>query len=198
MSRQQKFIKRLFDIIGSTIGILLLWWLIVAAWLVATIETRSYGLYFQTRIGRKGKRFLVIKIKTMYHAKEISNNITTSNDPRITKSGHLFRSSKIDELPQLWNVLIGNMSFVGPRPDVAGYADKLRGSDRIILTVRPGITGPASLKYKNEESLLSDQIDPIKYNDDVIWPDKVKINIDYICNYKFSKDIRFICQTFVS
>ena len=196
MSPQQRFVKRMFDLLLSLIGILLLWWVIVLAWLVATIETRSNGLFFQKRVGKDGKIFSVIKIKTMCHSKGASNNITTSIDPRIKKIGRFFRRTKIDEFPQLWNVLIGNMSFVGPRPDVSGYADRLFGSDSIILTVRPGITGPASLKYKNEESLLAKKIDPVKYNDDVIWPDKVKINRDYIRDYQFINDLSYIWWTF--
>ena len=196
MSLQQRFVKRMFDILFSLIGLLLLWWLIVLAWLVATIETRSNGLFLQKRVGKEGKMFTVIKIKTMSHLKGASNNITTANDHRITEIGRFFRRTKIDEFPQLWNVFIGNMSFVGPRPDVSGYADRLYGSDSIILTVRPGITGPASLKYKNEESLLAEKIDPIKYNDDVIWPDKVKINCDYIRDYRLIKDLSYIWWTF--
>jgi len=192
MTPQQRFVKRAFDILLSIFGLLLLWWLIVLAWLVATIATRSNGFYFQKRVGKEGKMFSVIKIKTMSHSKDTSNNITTSNDPRITKIGRFFRRTKIDEFPQLWNVLIGNMSFVGPRPDVSGYADRLEGSDSIILTVRPGITGPASLKYKNEESFLAEKTDPIKYNDEVIWPDKVKINREYIRDYHFINDLSYI------
>jgi lipopolysaccharide/colanic/teichoic acid biosynthesis glycosyltransferase len=196
MSAQQRFVKRMFDFLLSLVGILLFWWLIFLAWLVASIETRSNGLFFQNRVGKDGKNFSVIKIKTMYYSKGTSKNITTSNDPRITKIGGFFRRTKIDEFPQLWNVLIGNMSFVGPRPDVSGYADRLFGSDSIILTVRPGITGPASLKYKDEEYLLAEQNDPVKYNDNVIWPDKVEINRNYIRDYQFINDIRYIWQTF--
>ncbi len=126
----------------------------------------------------------------------IKTTITSSNDIRITKSGKFFRDTKIDELPQLWNVFIGDMSFVGPRPDVEGYADKLEGDDRIVLSIRPGITGPASLKYKNEEEILSKQANPKEYNDNVIWPDKVKINIEYIKNWSLLKDIQYIVKTF--
>ncbi len=121
--------------------------------------------------------------------------VTTSNDRRITKSGAFFRRTKIDELPQLFNVLIGDMSFVGPRPDVPGYADRLEGEARAILELRPGITGPASLKYKNEEEILAQQKDPKMYNDTVIWPDKVAINLEYIQNWSFKKDMEYIFQT---
>jgi lipopolysaccharide/colanic/teichoic acid biosynthesis glycosyltransferase len=196
LSAFDSFLKRLFDIIFSLTGLLLFFPFIICAWVVATIETRSNGLFFQRRIGKNGKFFSVIKIKTMHHLQGVSINVTSSKDSRITKIGHFFRRTKIDELPQLWNVLIGNMSFVGPRPDVSGYADRLHGINRIILSVRPGITGPASIKYKNEGSLLARQEDPIKYNDEVIWPDKVKINRDYIRGYRFTNDIRYILQTF--
>jgi lipopolysaccharide/colanic/teichoic acid biosynthesis glycosyltransferase len=114
---------------------------------------------------------------------------------RITKSGALFRKTKIDELPQLFNVLFGSMSFVGPRPDVVGFADMLEGEDRIILSIRPGITGPASLKYKDEESLLAEQENPEQYNRDVIWPDKVKINRVYIREWSLRKDVDYIKKT---
>ena len=125
----------------------------------------------------------------------VDTNITQKNDVRITISGGIFRKTKIDELPQLWNVLIGQMSFVGPRPDVKGYADKLQGKDRVVLSVRPGITGPASLKYKDEEELLTEQSNPEHYNNEVIWPDKVKINVSYVKNWSFIQDMRYIYQT---
>ena len=127
----------------------------------------------------------------------IDTNITSSNGMRITNSGAFYRNAKIDELPQLWNVLIGQMSFVGPRPDVLGYADRLQGEDRIILSLRPGITGPAQLAYKNEEEVLANQNDPVKYNDEIIWPDKVRINREYIGNYSFFKDFYYIWKTIV-
>jgi lipopolysaccharide/colanic/teichoic acid biosynthesis glycosyltransferase len=127
--------------------------------------------------------------------KSIDTTITAENDPRITRLGALFRKTKIDELPQLWNVLLGQMSFVGPRPDVPGYADKLTGEQRVVLSIRPGITGPATLKYKNEEALLAAQNDPKKFNDEVIFPDKVKVNMEYIYYYSFKRDIRYILQT---
>ena len=126
-----------------------------------------------------------------------NTTVTSSNDIRITKIGAFFRKTKIDELPQLWNVLLGNMSFVGPRPDVPGYADKLKDEDKIVLSVRPGITGPAQLAYKDEEQILAKQEDPKKYNDEVIWPDKVKINRNYVINYSFFKDIYYIWKTIV-
>jgi len=187
--------KRLFDVLLAFVGLLLSWWLLLLAWIVASIETRSNGFFFQERVGKDGKLFRVIKIKTMKKVTGIDTSVTTADDVRITKSGKFFRKTKIDELPQLWNVLLGEMSFVGPRPDVVGYADKLEGADRIILSIRPGITGPASLKYKNEEELLAAQEQPKEYNDSVIWPDKVKINREYIEHYSFKKDIEYIIKT---
>jgi len=189
--------KRIFDIVLSVLAISLGWWLIVIAWLVATIETKSNGMFIQKRIGRRGKPFFVYKIKTMKPMDEITTTVTTSKDSRITKSGTFFRKMKIDELPQLFNVLLGEMSFVGPRPDVSGYADKLVGEDAIILSLRPGITGPASLKYKNEEDLLAQQKDPEGYNRETIWPDKVKINKMYLQNWSLKKDIVYIMRTIV-
>ena len=195
LSTTDKLQKRIFDIVLSVFGICMTWWLMLLAWLVASIETKSNGLFMQERIGKKGKPFFVFKIKTMKTIEDMVTTVTTSRDRRITTSGAFFRKTKIDELPQLFNVLFGSMSFVGPRPDVSGFADKLRGEDSIILTVRPGITGPASLKYKDEEALLSAQIDPEKYNAEVIWPDKVRINKDYINNWSLKKDIIYIIKT---
>ncbi len=126
------------------------------------------------------------------------DSITLENDPRINNYGKILRRTKLDELPQLWNVLIGDMSLVGPRPDVPGYADKLEGEDRIILSIRPGITGPATLKYRNEEEILAEKGDPWRYNDEVIWKDKVEINKMYIKNWSFKNDIRILLDTFFS
>jgi lipopolysaccharide/colanic/teichoic acid biosynthesis glycosyltransferase len=123
------------------------------------------------------------------------SSISVAGESRITPLGAILRKYKLDELPELWNVLIGDMSFVGPRPDVPGYADKLEGEDRLILKLRPGITGPASLKYANEEDILAQVKDPIKYNDEVIFPDKVKINLDYYYHHTFIGDIKLIFQT---
>lgn len=191
------FLKRLFDVVLSFVGLLAAGWIIFLAGLIATIETKSNGFFVQKRVGKDGKLFNVYKIKTMKEREGINTTITSASDARITKSGKFFRVTKIDELPQLWNVLIGDMSFVGPRPDVEGYADKLEGEDRIILSIRPGITGPASLKYKNEEEILDQQEDPKWYNDNVIWPDKVKINKEYIQNWSLQKDIKYIIQTII-
>jgi len=188
--------KRAFDILFSLLGIVLTFWIILIAFIVASVETKSFGLFMQKRVGRYGKLFRVFKIKTMKSIHGLDTTITTANDMRITKSGKFFRESKIDELPQLFNVLFGSMSFVGPRPDVEGYADKLEGEDRLILTIRPGITGPASLKYKNEESILAKQSNPKEYNDKIIWVDKVAINLQYIRTWSFSKD-QYIIKTVI-
>lgn len=189
------FTKRGFDIVVSFLGLTFSWWLIFIAWVIATFETKSNGFFIQKRVGKDGKIFNVIKIKTMKKVEGVDTTVTSSNDVRITKSGKFFRDKKIDELPQLINVLIGDMSFVGPRPDVPGYADKLEGDDRIVLSIRPGITGPASLKYKNEEEILASQNDPKWYNDKVIWPDKVRINKEYIKNWSLKTDIEYIIKT---
>ena len=195
LSLAEKVQKRFFDIALSVLGIWLTWWLMLLAWIIASFETRSNGLFMQERIGKEGKPFLVFKIKTMKIINGIDTTVTTSEDRRISKSGVFFRKMKIDELPQLFNVLLGTMSFVGPRPDVAGFADLLEGEDRIILDLRPGITGPASLKYKDEEDLLSQQKDPEQYNRDVIWSDKVEINKTYIKEWSLKKDIMYIIKT---
>ena len=195
MSLWGRFAKRAFDIVFALIGIFFTWWIIVVAIIVASIETKSFGLFMQKRVGKNGKLFNVFKIKTMKPVKGVNTTITTANDMRITKNGKFFRDTKIDELPQLFNVLFGSMSFVGPRPDVEGYANRLEGEDRIILSVRPGITGPASIKYKNEEEILAKQTNPKKYNDEVIWVDKVKINREYIKAWSFKKDIEYIIKT---
>ncbi len=195
LSATDKFQKRVFDVLLSVVGICVTWWIILLAWLVASIETKSNGFFVQERIGKEGKSFLVFKIKTMKRVQGINTSVTTSHDSRITKSGLFFRKTKIDELPQLFNVLFATMSFVGPRPDVAGFADELKADNRIILTIRPGITGPASLKYKDEETLLAQQDNPEQYNKDVIWKDKVAINKDYIKHWSLKNDIKYIIKT---
>jgi len=187
--------KRAFDILVSVIGLLLTWWIILAAYIIATLDTRQNGFFTQQRIGRNGKVFRIIKLRSMRPVEGIDTTVTTSSDPRVTRVGRFLRDTKIDELPQLINVLIGQMSLVGPRADVAGFADRLVGCDRIVLSVRPGITGPATLKYRNEEGILQRQTDPERYNRDVIYPDKVRINRDYVLNYRFSADLRCLWRT---
>jgi lipopolysaccharide/colanic/teichoic acid biosynthesis glycosyltransferase len=193
----QRRVKRFFDIFFALFGLILFSPIICLSFLISSFDTLSNGFFIQQRVGKDGKLFNVIKIKTMKSRNAIETVITSSEDPRITRSGAFFRKTKIDELPQLWNVLIGQMSFVGPRPDVPGYADILEGQDREILSIRPGITGPAQLTYRNEEDLLSSQNDPLKYNDEVIWPEKIKINLGYVKNYSFYKDLYYIWKTIV-
>jgi lipopolysaccharide/colanic/teichoic acid biosynthesis glycosyltransferase len=195
MKPEDAIIKRLFDLTLSAVGLALLWPVILAAWAVASVETRSNGFFLQTRVGKDGRLFRVVKIKTMRPLEGIDTTVTTASDARITRSGRFFRETKIDELPQLWNILKGDMSFVGPRPDVPGFADRLEGDDRIVLSVRPGITGPATLKYRNEEEILARQPDPERYNREVIWPDKVKINKAYIRDWSLAKDLEIILKT---
>ena len=197
MNVREKFLKRSFDLMLSMIGFLVSLPIVFIAWLVASVDTQSNGFYMQQRVGKDGVLFKIVKIKTMKPILGMDSSITTSGDERITRSGAFFRRSKIDELPQLWNVLMGQMSFVGPRPDVAGYADQLKGDDRVVLSIRPGITGPASLKYKGEEAILAQQGDPKRYNDDVIWPDKVKINREYIERYRLFQDFLYIWKTII-
>ncbi len=195
LSPAQRVVKRVFDLVFSLFGILLTGWIMLIAWIIASWETKGNGLFRQERVGKEGKLFWVFKIKTMKEISGIDTTVTTSRDLRITKSGAFFRQYKIDELPQLFNVLFGSMSFVGPRPDVVGFADRLEGEDRLVLSVRPGITGPASLKYRDEEEILAQQDDPQQYNREVIWPDKVKINLDYVKHWSFTGDIGYILKT---
>ena len=197
MTPFQRFQKRTLDLVLSFIGLFFFWWLILLSAFIASRDTGLSGFFRQTRVGKDGKLFKVLKIRSMRPIEGVVTTVTTDHDPRISKVGRFWRKSKIDELPQLWNVFVGDMSFVGPRPDVPGFADKLQGEDRLMLTIRPGITGPATVKYKKEEEILAAQPDPEKYNQEVIWPDKVRINIDYIKNYSIGKDIRYIIKTVV-
>ena len=195
LSTAEQAVKRSFDIVLSSFGICCTLWLMLLAWMIASLETKSNGLFIQKRIGKGGEPFSVFKIKTMKTTNEVDTTVTTSNDSRITKSGAFFRKTKIDELPQLFNVLFGTMSFVGPRPDVPGFTDELQGEERLMLTIRPGITGPASIKYKDEEEILAKQEHPEVYNREIIWPDKVRINLDYIKHWSLKKDIMYIVKT---
>ncbi len=194
LNKNQKLIKRLFDLFFSFIGIVVFSIPILVLILLATISTRKFGLYTQLRVGKNAEMFTMYKIRTM-HGIDNELFITLIDDKRITIFGKFLRKFKLDELPQLFNVLKGDMSFVGPRPDIKGYADELKGEERIILSVKPGITGPATLRYKDEELLLSKQSDPLKYNDEVIWREKIKINIKYIENWTLIDDLKFILKT---
>lgn len=196
MTSWEKFYKRIFDICCSFVGLAFLWWLILLAFVISTIDTRQNGFFTQTRVGRNGKIFKVIKTRTMRQVEGVNTTVTAKMDPRITRMGAILRKTKIDELPQLINVLLGHMSFVGPRPDVPGFADRLPEEDRtIILSVRPGITGPATIKYRSEEEILASVDDPETYNQEVIYPDKVRINKEYVENYSFINDLRYIWAT---
>lgn len=195
MNILQRFLKRGFDICLSLFGLAAFGWLILICWVIATIDTRQNGFFLQERIGRDGKKFRIIKIKTMRPVKGVTSVVTTCKDPRITRIGAVFRKLKLDELPQLINIFLGQMSFVGPRPDVAGFADLLQGEDRLILTVRPGITGPASLAFRDEEELLAGCDEPERYNREVIFPAKVRMNHQYVKEYSFYKDIKYIANT---
>jgi lipopolysaccharide/colanic/teichoic acid biosynthesis glycosyltransferase len=195
LSRWQNMLKRSFDISTSLTMILILSPVIIAAWFIAAYDTRNNGFFIQTRIGRYGKAFNVIKIRTMHDLSGHNITVTATDDPRISRTGKLLRRLKIDELPQLWNVLKGDMSLVGPRPDVPGFADRLTGEERAILSIRPGITGPATLKYRNEEEILARVDNPEDYNTEVIYPDKVTININYIKNYSFFSDLIYLFRT---
>ncbi|MCI5115558.1 MAG: sugar transferase [Candidatus Electrothrix sp. AW1] len=187
--------KRTFDLFLAFLGTILFWWLILLAALLAWIDTGENGFFTQKRVGQYGNIFKVIKIRTMRSVDDIDTTVTTSNDLRITSLGHFFRRTKIDELPQLINVFLGDMSFVGPRPDVPGFADKLKGDDRVVLSIKPGITGPATLQFRNEEMLLAEVENPEEYNNEVIYPEKVRLNKEYITNYSIVKDIRYIFLT---
>ena len=187
-------LKRTFDILLSVFAIFLLFPLFLLASFLIVIDSGFPIFFLQKRIGRGAKEFNIIKFRTMKTNNE-NITITVSDDSRITRIGKYLRKTKIDELPEILNVLFGQMSFVGPRPDVKGYADKLKGANRKILALRPGITGPASLKYYNEEYILSQKSNPKKYNDEVIFPDKVKINMDYFHNRSFFLDLKIIFAT---
>jgi len=197
MNNWQRFFKRAFDICLSVFGLIVFSWLIIICWLISTIDTKQNGFYTQERVGINGEIFRIIKIRTMRYVKGMTSVFTIRGDPRITYVGSILRKFKLDELPQLFNVLVGEMSFVGPRPDVVGFADMLQGDDRIILSLRPGITGPATIFFRNEEELLAACDDPERYNREVIFVAKVKINCKYIQEYSFYKDIMYIMATLI-
>lgn len=188
-------IKFIFDRLMALIGLLVLWpVLLVVAVLIRIKMPGGSVIFTQKRVGRNGRLFTMYKFRSMTVGHG-GSSVSVAGESRITPLGAKLRHYKLDELPELWNVLIGDMSFVGPRPDVPGYADSLTGKDRKVLELRPGITGPASLKYRDEEDLLARQSDPQKYNDTVIFPDKVRINLYYLDNYSFTKDIQMIFCT---
>ena len=202
-------LKRFFDILASFFGLLLLWpVLLVVAIMVKVKMPGGPAFFVQKRVGKGGKLFNCHKFRTMT-VKHNGSTVSVSGDSRITPFGATLRHYKLDELPGLWDVLIGNMSFVGPRPDVPGYADKLEGDDRVVLKLRPGITGPATLKYRLEDEMISEYVAKrqaegdtrpmqeiaTEYNDTVIYPDKVRLNSYYYHHYSFTKDIEMIFAT---
>lgn len=188
-------LKYIFDRTVSFVGLLLLWpVLIVVAVLIKIKMPEGPAFFTQKRVGRDGRLFTMYKFRSMTVGHG-GSSVSVAGESRITPLGAKLRKYKLDELPELWNVLIGDMSFVGPRPDVPGYADALTGEDREVLKLRPGITGPASLKYRDEEEILAGVEDPQKYNDEVIFPDKVRINRYYLHHYSFWMDIRMIFAT---
>ena len=197
------WLKWLFDRFVALIGLIFLSpVLLVVAVLVAVKTPGGPVIFSQKRVGKDGKLFTIRKFRTMT-ANHGGSSVSVAGESRITTLGAKLRHYKLDELPELWNVLKGDMSFVGPRPDVPGYADQLKGEDREVLKLRPGITGPATLKYRDEEDLLARVVkegidgytDPVKYNDEVIFPDKVRLNRFYLNHYSFWSDINMLFAT---
>ncbi len=187
--------KWLFDRITAFVGLCLLWPVLLVVWVLIRVKMPGGpAIFSQKRVGMHGELFTMYKFRSMTVGHG-GSSVSVAGESRITPLGAKLRKYKLDELPELWNVLIGDMSFVGPRPDVPGYADKLVGEDRLVLTLRPGITGPASLKYRNEEEILAKVDDPQRYNDEVIYPDKVRINLDYYRNHSLCGDLKMIIQT---
>ena len=202
-------LKYIFDRVVALVGLMFLWpVLLVVAILIKIKMPGGPAFFVQKRVGKDGKLFDCHKFRTMT-VKHNGSTVSVAGDSRITPFGAVLRHYKIDELPGLWDVLIGNMSFVGPRPDVPGYADKLTGDDRDVLKLRPGITGPATLKYRLEDEMISEYVAQkqkagdnrsmqeiaVEYNDTVIYPDKVRLNCHYYRHYSFIKDIQMIICT---
>jgi lipopolysaccharide/colanic/teichoic acid biosynthesis glycosyltransferase len=187
--------KRVFDFLVSLVGLFLLIPLLGLLSLLIKFTSKGTIFFFQERVGENGVFFKMIKFRSMQMIQDSDITISVKGDMRVTKVGSFLRKYKLDELPELWNVLVGDMSLVGPRPDVPGYADFLKGEDRNILKLKPGITGPASLKYANEEEILSRQENPKEYNDEIIYPDKVRINLDYYYQSNLWIDIKIIFAT---
>lgn len=181
-------LKRIFDIVFSVLILFLFSWLLLLAWLLALVDTRTNGIFKQERIGQFGNKFKIYKLRTF----QIN---PSGDDVTISRIGQMLRNYKLDELPQLINVLKGEMSIVGPRPDVEGYYDVLEGEERKILELKPGLTSLASLKYYNEDEILEKQDFPLEYNDVVLFPDKVKLNLEYYYHYSILGDLKIILET---
>jgi lipopolysaccharide/colanic/teichoic acid biosynthesis glycosyltransferase len=179
--------KRLFDIVFSLVTVLLFSWLLFIVWCIAIVDTCTNGVFIQERIGQFGKKFKIYKLRTMRDF--------PLQETRISKTGQFLRKYKLDELPQFFNVLKGDMSIVGPRPDLPGYYDVLEGENRKILELKPGLTSLAALKYYNEEQLLARQQDSLWFNNQVIFPDKVQLNLDYYYHHSLWGDINIIIKT---
>ena len=191
----QNVIKFLFDRIMALLGLIILLPLMIVIGIIIRIKMPGGpAIFTQKRVGKDGKLFTMHKFRTM-RIHDNQSTVSVRGDDRITPLGAVLRKYKLDETPELWNVLIGDMSFVGPRPDGPGYADCLKDNDREILKLRPGITGPATLKYRSEESQLAKHANPKQYNDEVIWPDKVRINRYYLHHHTFLSDIKMILCT---
>lgn len=202
-------LKWFFDRLVALVGLLFLWPVLVVVAVLVKVKMPGGPVFFvQERVGKDGRIFKCHKFRTM-KVKHNGSSVSVAGDSRITPFGAVLRHYKLDELPELWDVLVGNMSFVGPRPDVPGYADRLEGSDRDVLKLRPGITGPATLKYRLEDEMISEYVASrqaqgdtrpmqeiaTEYNDTVIYPDKVRLNCYYYRHYSFLKDIEMIFAT---
>ena len=194
ITRSQLILKRIFDFILAVLLLPILIIPVIVLVVLASMDTGQWGVFSQIRVGQHGKLFLIYKLRTLRAEQHRLGHLEKS----ATRFGKFLRQTKLDELPQIYNVLIGDMSFVGPRPDLQGFADKLKGEDRIILIVKPGITGPATLKYKDEERVLERQKDPEHYNRTIIWVDKVKINKMYVQDYTFSLDLTLILKSIIN
>jgi lipopolysaccharide/colanic/teichoic acid biosynthesis glycosyltransferase len=187
-------LKRPADIILAGILLIPIGVLVALTGVLVAIVDGAPVFFVQTRVGRHARLFNIIKLRTMTPAPGITT-ITTAVDQRITPLGRLLRRWKLDEMPQLWNVLKGEMSFVGPRPDVPGYYERLTGPDRVLLRLRPGVTGPASLAFRDEEDLLAGQSDPKSYNDNVLFPAKTAMNVEYYNSCSLLGDLRILIRT---
>ena len=190
-----QFGKRIFDLTIAILGLIIIAVPMALIAILLRITSGSPIVFTQERVGKGGQIFSVKKFRTMSVRSVEGSSITVAGDSRVTVIGSYLRRWKLDELPQLWNVLVGEMSLVGPRPDVPGYADKLQGEDRKLLLLRPGITGPATLAYRNEEEILAKVSDPVQYNNEIIYPDKVRINLEYMEKCSLMQDLKYILET---
>jgi len=195
LSPRERFTKRSFDLICAAAGLLLLGWAIILLACFARVSTGGSGVFRQSRIGQGGTPFEIMKLRTMRVGSDSRCSVTTANDPRITRFGRFLRRTKFDELPQLVNVLRGEMSFVGPRPDVPEFVPLEGEQAALILSVAPGITGPATLVFRDEEELLAAQPDPESYNRRVLVPTKALINEQYVRRWRLRSDLRYIALT---